>query len=197
LSTQSSRRLTGMRGGVTGGKRPGTSPVAQQMGRCRTICPGQRVEVNGSSAPGFRRDTADQRRRTCGAFDGSFVGALTDEIKGEVADHGDVLGPMSGVQAGLILIESDVEGPVQVVFDGPMASYGLREVCSRQHAGGDVGSPLSLDFVAALDATFDHGDGGETNMIGFPRRYTTQPLKSDQLWHPRTISPMSRRSSPR
>src|SRR5258708_3020157 len=49
----------------------------------------------------------------------------------------------------------DVEGPVQVVFDAPMASCGLREGCGRERAGGDVGSPFGLDFVAALDAAFE------------------------------------------
>jgi hypothetical protein len=45
------------------------------------------------------------------SFDGSFVGALAYEIKGEAADDRHVLGSVSGAQAGLILIESHVDGP--------------------------------------------------------------------------------------
>jgi hypothetical protein len=33
------------------------------------------------------------------ALDGSFVGALTHQVEGEVADHGHVLGPMTCTQA--------------------------------------------------------------------------------------------------
>jgi hypothetical protein len=58
------------------------------------------------------------------SFDGSFVGALAYEIKGEAADDRHVLGSVSGAQAGLILIESHVEGPVQLVFDGPWPRTG-------------------------------------------------------------------------
>jgi hypothetical protein len=50
---------------------------------------------------------------------------LTHEIEGEMADHGHVLGTMACAQARMIVVESHVEGPVQVVFDGPMASHSL------------------------------------------------------------------------
>src|SRR5579883_2802030 len=100
------------------------------------------------------------------ALDGSFVGALAHQVEGEVADHGHVLGPMTGAQALSILVESYVEDPVQVVFDAPMASCSLRKGCGRQRTGGDVGSPFGLDLVAALDAAFDDGDGGELRKAG-------------------------------
>jgi len=49
---------------------------------------------------------------------------------------------------------------VKIVFDAPMTSCGVREGCGRECAGGDIGSLFGLDFVAALDAALDHGDGG-------------------------------------
>jgi hypothetical protein len=71
-----------------------------------------------------------------------------------VTDHGHVLGAMAGTEARLILAERHIENPVQVVFDTPMASYGLCEVCGRKRAGGDVGSSLGLEFCRRVRCGF-------------------------------------------
>src|SRR5262252_210747 len=41
--------------------------------------------------------------------------------------------------------------------------------CGRESARGDVGSPFGLDFIAAFNATFDHGDGGDLGEAGCAR----------------------------
>src|SRR6266403_1622110 len=50
-----------------------------------------------------------------------------------------------------------------------MASCAVGEGAGRERAGGDVGSLFGLDFVAALDAALDHGDGGELREAGCTR----------------------------
>jgi hypothetical protein len=71
------------------------------------------------------------------------------------------------------------------VFDAPVATHADSEVRSRKHTGGDIGSSLGLDLVAALDAAFDHADRGShrlTTPIGMapvtgpaPRRNGSRP----------------------
>jgi hypothetical protein len=83
-------------------------------------------------------------------FDGSFVSALTYEIKGDVADRGHVLGPVSATRAALILIESYVKARCGLFS---MANGLVQPPRSLQPtAPGDVGTPLGLDLVATLDA---------------------------------------------
>src|ERR1700753_4043089 len=50
-----------------------------------------------------------------------------------------------------------------------MATDTLCEGWGRESARGDVGSPFGLDFVAALDAALDHGDGGDFSEAGSAR----------------------------
>jgi hypothetical protein len=44
---------------------------------------------------------------------------LSQQVEGEMADDGHVLGAVAGAQARLVLIEGHVEGPMQVIFDTP------------------------------------------------------------------------------
>ena len=66
------------------------------------------------------------------SLDRSLVGGLSHQVEGEMADNGHVPGAMAGAEARLVLIEGDVEGPVQVVFDGPVASHGNGEGFGRE-----------------------------------------------------------------
>ena len=58
-------------------------------------------------------------------LDGSLVFCGADEIDGEVSDDGHVLCAMALSQPRLIVLEDNVEGPVEGVFDEPMAAHGL------------------------------------------------------------------------
>ena len=55
-----------------------------------------------------------------------------------MADDGHVFGAVAGSQPRQILMEGHVEGPVKVVFDGPVASHGVGEAFGREGARGDV-----------------------------------------------------------
>src|SRR5438876_8769051 len=65
-----------------------------------------------------------------------------------------------------MLIESDIEGPVEIVLDGPVASHGVSEGFGREGARGDVGSLFGCDLVTTLDLAFDHSDGGDLRETG-------------------------------
>ncbi len=43
---------------------------------------------------------------------------MADDVDGEVPDEGHVAGAVAGSEAGLVLLEDDVENPVEAVFDG-------------------------------------------------------------------------------
>lgn len=78
-----------------------------------------------------------------------------------MADPFHVCGAVAAAQAGLVLLELDIENPVQAVLDAPMGSGGLGEGFRREDARGDVASPLDPGLSARLDAGLDHGDGAE------------------------------------
>src|SRR5487761_1396518 len=60
---------------------------------------------------------------------GSLVLCGADEIDCEVSDDGHVSSAVASPQTGLILIEGDVEDPVQTVLDGPVTANGLGCLC--------------------------------------------------------------------
>lgn len=68
------------------------------------------------------------------SLDRSLVGGLSYQVEGEMADDGHIPGAVAGAQARLVLMEGHVEGggPVQVVFDAPVASHGLGEGFGRE-----------------------------------------------------------------
>src|SRR3546814_9478384 len=51
-----------------------------------------------------------------------LVLGMADEVHGHVFDDGHVLGPVPGAQTGEVVVEDDVEHPVQPVLDAPMRS---------------------------------------------------------------------------
>src|SRR5215472_12093074 len=57
----------------------------------------------------------------------------------------------------------------RLFFDAPMVADSLCKGCGRESARGDVGSPFGLDFVAAFNKTFDHGDGRDLGEAGSAR----------------------------
>src|SRR5690606_6906339 len=58
-------------------------------------------------------------------LDGSLVLDGADEIDGEVSDDGHVLCAMALSQPRLIVLEDDVEGPMEGVFNEPVAAHRL------------------------------------------------------------------------
>src|SRR5215204_6373677 len=59
---------------------------------------------------------------------GSFVRVGVEDVEGEASDDGKVFGGVILAGAGVVLVEDDVEGPVQVVLDRPMRPDGVEEL---------------------------------------------------------------------
>ena len=66
-------------------------------------------------------------------FEGSGGLGLAQEVEREVFDDGHVFRPMPGPQAGKVVPEDDVEGPVQLVVSRPEELHlrPLVELCVR------------------------------------------------------------------
>ena len=58
--------------------------------------------------------------------------------------------------AGPVLVECDVEDPVQAVLDAPVGADGAGEGVGRQPRGGQAIAPAGRGFAVALDLGLDH-----------------------------------------
>jgi hypothetical protein len=78
--------------------------------------------ANASDHPERFRFPADRDIGTRGA----------QEVEGELAQDGEVLGALVPAVAGAVLIEAGVEHPVQRVPDGPVGAHGTGERLGRE-----------------------------------------------------------------
>jgi hypothetical protein len=86
---------------------------------------------------------------------------VTGQVHGDVLDHGHVVRPEAGSKAREVVMEDDVEDPVQAVLDAPMGSDGGGEKLCIELDGREVVALLALDFSGALGGGLDHGDHGQ------------------------------------
>ena len=83
------------------------------------------------------------------------------EVEPHVADNGHVLGAMSGAQPVEIVVEDDVEHPVQSVLDAPMRPHGTGEGGRIELGRAQVVAPLGGGVGPAFDDALDHADHGK------------------------------------
>src|SRR3954471_24162310 len=86
---------------------------------------------------------------------GWFVGVGVEDVEGEASDDGEVFRGVVLARSGVVFVEDDVEGPVQVVLDRPMRPDGVEELARAEAAreqevagrlgGGAVAGPARLD----------------------------------------------------
>ena len=114
----------------------------------------RRLPINQANKSEFTERAQDLQQvlRVPRGFSGEcldelFVGGLAHQVEGEMPDDGHFFDALTGSQPRLILVESHVDGPVQVVLDGPMDSHRVSQGFGRDGARGDVGSPFGLDLV--------------------------------------------------
>ena len=55
-------------------------------------------------------------------FDRALVAGTAYRVDGEVPDDGHVFGSVAGPEAGLVFVELDIEHPVELVFNPPVAA---------------------------------------------------------------------------
>lgn len=72
--------------------------------------------------------------------------------------EGHVVWAIVGTQAGEIVMQDDIEHPVEPVLDAPMGANGLRERLWIELGRREIIAPFSLGFAVALDLGFDEAD---------------------------------------
>ena len=123
-------------------------------------------------------------------LDRALVFCVADQIDGEVADDGHVLGAVAFAQAGEVLLEGYVERPMQVVLDCPMAAHRLGKGFCRERARGDVGASSGRDlaFVFALPwwagccAPFRSPETPPCLLAGLPNAINATRARSDRVY---------------
>jgi hypothetical protein len=75
---------------------------------------------------------------------------------------------MAFSEARLVLLEDDIEHPIQAVFDAPVAAYGLRGALGAEACGRDVAAGFEAAAVLQLSARLDADDGGYAWQTPFP-----------------------------
>ena len=74
--------------------------------------------------------------------------------------HRKVFWPVILAVSGAILVEGDVEHPVEGVFDGPMGADGGGKALGRQAGGGELIACGGRGFTVHLADCGDAGEGG-------------------------------------
>lgn len=83
-----------------------------------------------------------------------------------VFDDGHILRPVEAAQAGEIVVEDDIENPVQPVLNAPMSAHGGGECFGVERCRGQVISPLLGERAVALAPGFDQADHGQMGKRG-------------------------------
>ncbi len=111
-------------------------------------------------------------------------------------DGGDVLWPGAGSQAAEIVVEHDVEHPMQAVLDMPVASHRGGEQLGVERSGGQVEAPFEAGATVALDLDLglglglDDGDGarpGKRGSSGNRRSVVSQSTSWLTTWRRTSI----------
>jgi hypothetical protein len=91
---------------------------------------------------------------------------LVEEVEGEAAKDGEVLGAVVAAVAGPVLVEGDVEHPVQAVLDRPVAADSAGGGLGGEGGGEDVGAGGGGGAAGLGADRLYAGEGGEARMRG-------------------------------
>ena len=86
-----------------------------------------------------------------------------------MSDDGHVLRSVSGAQPGEVVVEDNVEDPVEPVFDAPMGAHGQGENLGIKLGGAEIVTPLASEGSVSFDPAFDHGDHSQMGKAGLVR----------------------------
>jgi len=96
-----------------------------------------------------------------------LVGDDLDEVEGGMAVEFHVGWAAVDPQAHQIVVEDDVEHPVEAVFDAPMGADGAGESRCVEVGGGGVVAPRGGRAAGTFDDALDHADHGEAGKARF------------------------------
>ena len=96
------------------------------------------------------------------ALDGAFVVIGFDDVEGELAQEGEVLGAVADAVSGGVLAHGDIKHPVEIVFDAPMCAHYCGQPLGVQAGGEDVIAGVNrLVAIGGLAHRLDAGDGAD------------------------------------
>ena len=143
-----------------------------------------------------------------GAFSAGFEavgsGGLVEQVHGHVFDDGHVFGTVAGSQPGEVVVEDDVQHPVQAVLHAPVGAHGAGEGPGVQSGRAEIVPARQGGPAPGLHLGFDTGDGFQAREAGLARGgpVGAQPghVRADGmaagLDRPWSASTVSKRSSP-
>lgn len=83
----------------------------------------------------------------------------SDKVESEMAHDGHFECAVAFSEKRLVVVEDDVEGPVQSVLDQPVAAHGMSGPFGRQLGGGDKIPRVEAAFVLQSSARAYAQDG--------------------------------------
>src|SRR5690349_16297452 len=120
--------------------------------------------------------------------DGSLVGMRSEHVEGDLSQKGDVLRSVVLAVAGAVLVEDDVEHPMELVLDGPVGAHDLEQLVGRERLGEQEVSGLGFVWpaLAAAQGVDLRQRANAREVVGFG-----QGGVGDDLCGPLFASPMA------
>jgi hypothetical protein len=81
--------------------------------------------------------------------------------------EGHVAGAEAFAQSGLVLLERDVEDPMQAVFSAPVAAYGLCGARRIEGSRGNIIARLAVQLTGSFDLGLDFDQADHTRQPEF------------------------------
>ena len=94
-------------------------------------------------------------------FEACFVVDAANEVEAHVANGCHVGRAVAGAQSHEVVVEDDIEDPMQSVFDMPMGANCGSEAFGGEFCGGQIVASLGAGFAAAVDFGLDHSQHGQ------------------------------------
>jgi ATP-dependent exoDNAse (exonuclease V) alpha subunit len=99
---------------------------------------------------------------------------ISHEVHGHVFDDGHVLRAIEAAQPCEIVVEGDIENPMEAVLDAPMGSDCGREGSGIEPCRGEIIATLLFDRAVSLDTRLHHAD----------QRFGLDPIRDVQVLCP-------------
>ena len=114
-------------------------------------------------------------------FEAVAVLWVAHEVHGDMFDDRHVVRAVCGSEPCEIVMEDDIEHPVQPVFDPPVGSFGMREGLGFELCRREIVAPLALASASALDAGLEHADHGQKGKARFISEAQIREQPSDVM----------------
>jgi len=112
-------------------------------------------------------------------LEGRLVWDVFDEVEDKVFDDAHVGWPVLAPQAHQVVMEDDIERPVEAVLDAPVGSGGEGELLGGEAGGREIVPAGGSRPSVSLHFSLDHADGGESRKARFVGKASAGRERSD------------------